>query len=141
LPIGFRWRRNGAQIANPNLSFITNSLLNEVLCTLTITNVQTSVTGRYDVVITNAAFRTPGFLSSNAFVWLQASLQILDLLPDGTVQMALTGQRNQSYMIEVSQNLTNWAPLKAVVYTSAPTLFTDEATTNRIRFYRARVVQ
>ena len=141
LPIGFRWRRNGGQVANPNLSFTTNLALSEVLCTLTITNVQTSVTGRYDVVITNMAFRTPGVLSANAFVWLQPVLRILQLQLDGTVQMNLSGQLNETYMVEVSENLTNWAPLKTVVYTTAPTPFTDTVLTNRVRFYRARLVE
>jgi hypothetical protein len=49
------------------------------------------------------------------------------------------GILNQSYIVEVSTNLTNWAVLNTLNYTNNPTPFTDSgATGSRQRFYRAR---
>jgi hypothetical protein len=57
LPIGYRWRRGGTTL--------TNLLLNERVCFLTVTNLQ--ATTNFSVVLTNEA-RTSSLLSSNATV-------------------------------------------------------------------------
>jgi plastocyanin len=58
LPVGYRWRRDFATVDNQVLYAHTSSL--------TITNVQPSDAGSYTVVVTNAAFYQPGYLSSPA---------------------------------------------------------------------------
>jgi hypothetical protein len=58
LPMGFRWRRNGASI--------TNIVLNERSSALTLTDVTTNLAGGFTVVVTNAANSSPGILSGVA---------------------------------------------------------------------------
>ena len=142
LPLGFRWRRNSATLPNPRLTFTTNVALSEVTCLLTITNVQTSVTGRFDVIITNRV-NTIGLLSANAALLVVSSRPILTdlhLLPGNTAKMNLLGDPNRSYRVEYSTNLSNWVTLGTVVYTNGPAPVTDGDAVDRVRFYRAQVV-
>ena len=51
----------------------------------------------------------------------------------------LNGQANQSYILEISTNLTNWTTLTTFTATNAAMPFTDTTATNAPqRFYRAR---
>ena len=59
LPVSYRWRRGGATYANYFVDSHTNFVV--------ITNVQVTGTN-WTVVVTNAATRNAGFLSSNAFL-------------------------------------------------------------------------
>jgi hypothetical protein len=59
-PIGYRWRRSGLNL--------TNMVLNDTNCTLVIPNAQTNHSGTYSVIITNAAYVTPGIQSALAVV-------------------------------------------------------------------------
>jgi hypothetical protein len=59
-PIGYRWRRSGLNL--------TNIVLNDTNCTLVIPNAQTNHSGSYAVIITNAAYVTPGIQSALAIV-------------------------------------------------------------------------
>jgi hypothetical protein len=59
-PIGYRWRRSGFNV--------TNIVLNDTNCTLVIPNVQTNHSGSYAVIVTNAAYVTPGIQSALAVV-------------------------------------------------------------------------
>jgi hypothetical protein len=58
LPIGYRWRHG--------ITTLTNQILNQHTAFYTINNVQTHHAGTYTVVVTNAAYHLPGFLSSSA---------------------------------------------------------------------------
>jgi hypothetical protein len=58
LPMGYRWRRNTVTV--------TNFVLNSSSCFFTITNVQAANAGAYTLVLTNAAFVSPGVLTTNA---------------------------------------------------------------------------
>ena len=64
-PFTFEWRRGGAVL-------ITN-VLEQAVCFLTLTNVQTNHAGLYRVVVKNPALPLPGILSSGA---------LLTVLPD-----------------------------------------------------------
>ena len=131
--IGYQWAFNGASIANA-----TNS-------TLLVTNVQAANDGIYSVTVTAASNPgTPTILPAT----YSASLT-LDGVPrfaspellsgGGFTALIRGGILNQSYIVEVSTNLTNWAVLNTVNYTNNPTPFTDSgATGSRQRFYRAR---
>jgi hypothetical protein len=59
-PVGYRWRRSGFNV--------TNIVLNDTNCTLVIPNAQTNHSGSYAVIVTNAAYVTPGVQSSLAIV-------------------------------------------------------------------------
>jgi hypothetical protein len=89
LPLGFRWRRNNVNVPNPRLTFTTNFAAGEVLCVLTVTNVQTSVTGRFDVVITNQVNPTPGILSATAQLLLASAAPVITSQP--TNQTVVSG--------------------------------------------------
>jgi hypothetical protein len=65
LPMGYRWRKAFATV--------TNEVLNSHLSFLTLPNVQTTHAGSYTVVLTNAAYPTPGQLSPAG---------VLTVLPD-----------------------------------------------------------
>ena len=60
-------------------------------------------------------------------------------LPDGSFQLTLMGQTNQSYTLQVSTNLTTWMDWTNVSPASFSTLLTDPAAAHDPqRFYRAR---
>jgi hypothetical protein len=59
LPVGYRWRRNGATF--------TNMLLNQTTASLLLPSVTSTTAGTYTVVLTNLA-APGGILSSSAFV-------------------------------------------------------------------------
>jgi len=69
LPIGYRWRRGGATVAN--------LVLNSHTSFLRLDNITLANGGSYSVVATNAAFFQPGVLSG------RATLSVTALLPDG----------------------------------------------------------
>ncbi|MCI0748296.1 MAG: CotH kinase family protein [Verrucomicrobia subdivision 3 bacterium] len=70
-PIGYRWRRNGIQIPEADVT----------LPTFTINNAQTSNAGNYTVVITNLANTSPGALSATAALVVLADMDG-DGMPD-----------------------------------------------------------
>ena len=131
--IGYQWAFNGANIANA-----TNS-------TLLVTNVQAANDGIYSVTVTAPGNPgTPPVLPAtyNASLSLDgvprfASPELLG--GGGFTALIRGGILNQSYIVEVSTNLTNWAVLSTVTYTNNPTPFSDSGVTgSRQRFYRAR---
>jgi len=64
LPIGFRWRRGSITVSN--------IVLNSGTCFFTLTNVQSTNAGQYTIAITNAAFVSPGILTTNAVLTVLA---------------------------------------------------------------------
>ncbi|MDB6021500.1 MAG: Xanthan lyase, partial [Pedosphaera sp.] len=68
-------------------------------------------------------------------------LQTLTLVGGGSVQLSLNAQLGDSYAIDVSSDLANWAQLATFVNTNGHYQFTDASVTNRpTGFYRARWV-
>jgi hypothetical protein len=60
-------------------------------------------------------------------------------LPDGSFQLTLIGQTNQSYTLQVSTNLTTWTDWTNVAPASFSTPLTDPIPAHDPqRFYRAR---
>ena len=61
-------------------------------------------------------------------------------LPDGTMQLLLTGEPNRPYVIEFSEDLTSWSPLSTqTTLANGAVTFVDLTATNAShRFYRAR---
>jgi hypothetical protein len=127
-PYQYQWRFQGSD------------LLNATNATLSLTNVQVANHGAYQVVITNLA-GTDTSAEATLTVAGAILLENLQLLPNGTVQMGISGATNRSYSIERSSNLTNWTELSTIFYTNGVMPFTDAsplAGTNR--FYRARLL-
>ena len=66
-----------------------------------------------------------------------------EVLSDGVFRARLEGTSNQTYAIESSRDLTNWATLTSLTYVGSPAYFVDPSRTNAIgstnRFYRARL--
>jgi hypothetical protein len=132
--IAYQWRFNGSPIANA-----TNSVL-------TLTNVQTASDGRYSLTVSVTGWpNTPAvapatFGADLTVIGSPLTIGNPQVLVDGTFKAFVrAGGGNQSYIVEVSTNLANWATLSTVNYTNGPTPFTDPGATNsRQRFYRAR---
>jgi hypothetical protein len=129
-PLGFRWRRNGVTIA---------SRINDP--TFTITNVQFSHAGTYNVVVTNFVNPAPGIISSDATltVLLRPTLLQPSLLVGGAFEATLRGSTGQTHVISRSADLVNWTDFHTFVGTNSETVITDPSPGSN-RFYRARLV-
>ena len=57
---------------------------------------------------------------------------------NGPITLSFSGQTGQSYIVEVSTNLTNWSPLQTNTATAGALLITDTNTSSPQRFYRLR---
>ena len=70
---------------------------------------------------------------------LDLRLEPVQLLPGGGVQGSLAGPVGEAYFVQVSTDLTNWAPLMNVFNTNATAHFFDTfvVTNTTSRFYRA----
>jgi subtilisin-like proprotein convertase family protein len=58
----------------------------------------------------------------------------------GIVRVFASGATNLNYALEASSELTNWAQIGLMFNTSGTVAFTEQPTTNSIRFYRIRSV-
>ena len=82
LPVTYRWRFNNRTITN-EVWQDGYRIFNTRTAFLTLTNVQLSDSGDYDVIVTNQAFNLPGYLSSRwppdgpTDLWAKAHLQIV----------------------------------------------------------------
>ena len=65
----------------------------------------------------------------------------ITVLPNGSVQVSMTGLAGQTYLIEVSTDLVNWSTLTEVTLTNGVGQFVDSSTNGSgTRFYRAVVL-
>jgi hypothetical protein len=125
----YQWKAGNADIPGA-----TNALL-------VLTNVQMSQSGTYSVVvsaITNTVI-APATFSANLTV--EPGPPLLSdprSLPGGAFEFLLTGDSNQTYGLQFSPNLTNWATFTNISYTNGPVTITDPAPAPESRkFYRA----
>jgi hypothetical protein len=129
-PLGFRWRRNGLNV----MTKIDDP-------SLTLTNVQLSHAGVYNVVVTNALNASPGVISGNAVLTVLVRPELLDprLLAGGVFEATLRGSTGRTHVISRSTDLLNWSDFQTFTSTNLQMRITDSAPgTNR--FYRARLV-
>ena len=64
----------------------------------------------------------------------------LSLLTGGSLQLNMSGTPYSNYVLEITGNLMNWAPLTTLSGSNGFFQFTDPSpTTNAVRFYRLRV--
>ena len=124
----YLWHFNGAPISGA-----TNSSLPRL-------NVQTNDAGLYSVTASNAV---GGLVSSNATLvvnpWAAVQFQSITRLPDGRMQMIITGEPQAGLWIDSANVLPVWSDLTNIFNTNGTVDFTDNtATNNSRRFYRAR---
>jgi hypothetical protein len=130
-PLGYQWFFNGVSIGAATSSAYTRL------------NVQTNDAGNYSVVVSNVAGTAT---SSNALLTVDlpvvpAQLQVAGFLPDGRVQLLISGQVGSNYAVDGSVDLSSWAQLTTFASTNGTWLFVDDDSTNHpLRFYRARLL-
>jgi hypothetical protein len=129
-PLGYQWNLNGTA-----LSDATNA-------TLSLTNVQTTDAGSYQVVVTNIV----GSITSAVATLTVTNPMVILSLPTGggmtpgwfTFQLSLP--MRATYVILASTDLQAWTPIATNVATLGSVVFTDSAATNYpCRFYRAMI--
>ena len=127
-PLRYQWRFN------------SNSLAGATKSSMTLTNVQSTNTGSYQVVVTNAYGSAT---SAVATLRLLVGPRITSITKTGTtVTVFFTTTNGPNYILEYSSNLTsmNWtAILPGVVGSGGLTNKQDVTATNRARFYRIHV--
>jgi hypothetical protein len=129
-PLGYRWRRNGigliTRIDDP---------------TFTITNVQLSHAGTYNVIVTNVVNPTPGIISSNATLTVLVRPTLLQprLLASGAFEATLRGSTGHTHTVSRSADLVNWSDFQTFIGTNTDTVITDPSPGSN-RFYRARLL-
>jgi hypothetical protein len=127
VPLAFQWRCNGRTLAGATTT------------SLSLTNLQATHAGSYDVVVSNPA----GFVISS-LANLAVRLPEVRFLPtavvtNGQVQLLFSGLPGQEYIIQASTNLITWEPIAVVIATSDPLPFIDPAAPRFAwRLYRAQ---
>jgi hypothetical protein len=125
IPLRYQWRFNGT-----NITGATNG-------SLIISNIQSSNTGYYRVLVSN----TSGLVNSlpaQLMVVQQTRLAIGKIL--GNLVFNLTGEAGQRYVIEYSTNLTSWFPSISVTNQGGGAQFQFPFPGATQGFYRARVL-
>ncbi len=130
-PLGYRWFFN----TNNFISGATNS-------TLTLANVQSTNAGSYSVVITNSA----GVVTSSVAVLTVSSGVVLPpqvssvIFNAGVFGFSVTGSAGQTYLVQASTNLIDWATLFTTNPATLPFVWSDAAAGNfPKRFYRIQL--
>ena len=125
-PLSYQWLFNGQAIPAATGA------------TLVLTNVQAAAAGRYSVLVANAAGSRPS--DEVVLTVVQSTPPAFEttvLLPDGLVRIRLAGSAGQTIVIEVSSDLSQWAPWLTNVFSGGLLELTDPPAQPR-RFYRAR---
>ncbi len=126
-PLTYQWLFNGAPISGA-----TNT-------SLSLTNVQTTNSGTYHVVVTSPAGSVPSAVATLA-VGTHPLLLNARTVPQGVFAFTLSGTPGAVYLIEGSTNLLNWTPLTRVTNIAGTVDFTDTPASGLFgRFYRARL--
>lgn len=124
----YQWRFNGTNIVNATGTSYTR------------TNAQYADAGSYSVAITNLA---GSITSTNALLTIlpaaPAQFQVVEMLPDGTLQWTLTGDSGATYFVQTSTNLQNWVAFTNVTLINGSATFNAGGATNDgRRYFRAR---
>jgi len=128
-PPSYQWR------------FLGSDLPGQTASNYTRLNAQVIDAGNYSVLVSNIA---GSVLSSNALLtvnpWLPVVFQSVNALPDGRMQLSVTGNAGESLWIDRTTNLPpTWQPLTNFFNSTGTVQFTDPAATNSPQgFYRAR---
>ena len=121
-PLYYQWQMDGT-----NLIDATNA-------TLALNNITVDQTGAYSVTVTNGS---GGVVSSNAWLSVYPSsvptIGTAAFSAEGSFQFEVTGVPGFGYIVAVSTNLVDWAPLCT---NASPFNFTDTNVQAQQRFYR-----
>ena len=129
IPLSYQWSFNQA-----------NTVAGGNSASLVLTNVQTSDSGAYAVVVSNM-YGSVTSSPANLTVYLTdaATLSQPILSAGNQIQFAIEGVSGFQYAVAASTNLVDWVPVETNI---APFIFSDSATGNfPERFYRAIRVQ
>ena len=125
-PLGYQWRLNGANLAGANNA------------SLSLTDVQTTNAGAYDVVISNAAGLATSEPANLTVRPSPAWFLSVAMLSNNQALMVFAGVPGQDYVIQASTNLVAWTAISVFTAGNGPLPFVDPAATNSAwRFYRA----
>jgi hypothetical protein len=133
LPLTYQWRFNGVNLAGATGSCYTRN------------NVQTNDAGTYSVVVSNVAGR---LTNSTVLTVVVASVEpaqpgrfeAIGRLPDGSVQLDMSGTAGTNYVLEWTSNWLAWSNLCTLWASNGLFQAVDpEATNLRQRFYRLRL--
>lgn len=126
-PLTYQWLKDGVNIGGATSD------------TLNLNNVQTTDAGQYTVIVSN-----PDQSISSSPATLQIILsprpifESLQWIQAAGFSMALRGQAQISYRVQISTNLVDWLDLTNFTAAGVLTLISDpEATNSQRRFYRA----
>lgn len=123
----YQWRFDGANIGGATG---TN---------YTLVNALPDDGGNYSVVVFNAA---GGGVSSNALLtvnpWAELRFESITRLPDGRMQLEISGESGEPLWLEQAFELPHWLPLTNIAMSNSLVEFTDDDATNQpIKKYRA----
>jgi hypothetical protein len=123
-PLAYQWRRNDLSLPGATSS------------TLVLTNVTTSDSGSYSLLVTNSigcAISAPAFLTVVDVQPFHFEYRAID---DSNITLRLVGQTNRQYSIQASTNLTDWSLLFGTFVTTGSNLDIVLPRDNRSRFFR-----
>ena len=128
-PLAYQWRFNDINLAGASQDQFTRL------------DAQTNHAGNYSVVVTNVAgavTSAPALLTVNP--WLPVWFQTITQLPDGRMQLVVTGSPGETLWIDRTNDLPpNWIELTNLPNQNGALEFIDGSSTNQPRgFYRAR---
>ena len=130
MPLSYQWYFNGLALPGATAPVVT------------LTNVQTSQSGDYTVVVANAVTSTTSAVASLAVTPPTVALSLSDgggMAPNGfTFQLSVPAGR--TYVVFASTDLLTWTPIATNVAATASVAFTDAGAANQPhRFYRTVV--
>jgi len=127
-PLSYQWR-----VAASALAGATNS-------SLVISPVQPGDAGTYDVIVSNPGGSATSATAVVTVVIVPApQMSTVGKTADGQVQIGLSGNLGNAFLVEASTNLINWLPLTTTAFGSNALLFADpDSLTLGRRFFRGR---
>ena len=144
-PLTVKWRFNGEDLENVQVTTLTVPILGTTITTLTISNVSAADAGKYSVRAENNG---GSITSGNAVVVvldLSGVLSTVSLLTsqcgltNGGFRLNLLKPATSNCVIEASTDIMNWTPIYTNTSGSTNISYIDPAATNMVyRYYRAR---
>jgi hypothetical protein len=125
-PLHYQWRFNDAPIAGATDDSFTRF------------NVTTNDAGSYSVVVTNVAGSASAAATLTVTPPRPGEFLSLEFAPDQGARLVITGEAGASYLLQASDDLSNWVSLGAHLNTNGVFEVADPETNQLRRFYRTR---
>jgi hypothetical protein len=127
-PLIYQWQWNGAPQVTGTAYASYNACNAGSYSVLVSNSVGVAQSDMVTLSFTNPPPAQPGHFDS------------LNLLTGGSLQLNMSGTPYSNYVLEITGNLMNWAPLTTLSGTNGSFQFIDPSpTTNAVRFYRLRL--